>query len=57
MMGELTRGMRIYRDELDSDVLCDFGFIFGDTNYRLKGTYDEVMSKLENVVENYKEYD
>ena len=42
--------MRNQREEIDPDFMADFSFILGDMNYRMEGSYDEVMKKLENIV-------
>jgi hypothetical protein len=49
--------MRIHREELDPDIIADFSFILGDMNYRMDGSYDEIMSKLDNIRELRKDYD
>lgn len=43
MMSDLIRKMRNQREELDPDVIADFSFILGDMNYRLSGTYEELV--------------
>jgi hypothetical protein len=57
MMGELIRGLRIHREELESDMISDFSFVLGDTNYRISKSYDEVMEKFKYVIENKNELD
>jgi hypothetical protein len=49
--------MRIHREELDPDIIADFSFILGDMNCRMNGSYDEIMSKLDNIRELRKYYD
>ena len=57
MMSELIRKMRIQREEIDPDVISDFNFILGDMNYRMEGTYEELVPKIDQIVEMRKQLD
>jgi hypothetical protein len=46
MISELIKKMRIHREEIDPDVISDVAFIFGDLNYRLETTFEEIMPKI-----------
>lgn len=37
--------------------MADFSFILGDMNYRMEGTYEEVVKKLDNIVQERKNLD
>ncbi len=43
MMSDLIRNLKIYRDEVDPDILADYSFILGDFNYRMNSTYTELV--------------
>lgn len=43
MMSDLIRHMRNQREEIDPDIISDFSFILGDFNYRMEGTYEELI--------------
>jgi hypothetical protein len=57
MMSELIRKMRIQREEIDPDVISDFNFILGDMNYRMEGTYDDLVPHIDHIVEMRKQLD
>jgi hypothetical protein len=42
MMSELIKNLRIFRDEMDPDILSDFSFLLGDFNYRMDSTFLEL---------------
>jgi hypothetical protein len=46
MISDLLKKMRIHREEIDPDVITDISFIFGDMNYRLESTFEELMPKI-----------
>lgn len=43
MMSELIKNLKVYREEIDPDVLADFSFILGDFNYRMNSTFTELV--------------
>ena len=43
MMEDLIKTMKIERNELDPDIICDYNFIIGDLNYRFDTTYDDMI--------------
>ncbi len=49
MISDLIRKMR--DNMIDSDILSDFSFIFGDLNYRLESTYEELAGNLTTITE------
>ena len=50
MMSELVRSLRIYRDEMDPDVVTDYAVFFGDFNYRLDTTFLDLHPQLSSVI-------
>lgn len=42
MMSDLIKNLRIFREEMDSDVFSEMSFLMGDFNYRMETTYDEL---------------
>ena len=44
MISEVIRSMRTARDDIDPDVLADCAFLIGDLNYRLEGTFQDIIS-------------
>ncbi len=50
MMSDLIRNLKIYREELDPDVLADYAFILGDFNYRMNSTYTELVPHIDNIL-------
>ena len=57
MMSELIKKMRLQRDEIDPDVISDFNFMVGDMNYRMTGTYEQLVPIIDRLVEMRKELD
>lgn len=57
MMSELIKKMRLQRDEIDPDVIGDFNFIVGDMNYRMIGTYEQLVPQIDRLVEMRKDLD
>lgn len=51
MMSDLIKILKIYREEIDSDVLSDFSFILGDLNYRMNSTFDDLVPQMSNIHE------
>ena len=43
MMEDLIRIMKVERQEMDPDIICDYNFIVGDLNYRFDTTYDDMI--------------
>ena len=35
--------MKVERQELDPDIICDYNFIIGDLNYRFDTSYDDMI--------------
>jgi hypothetical protein len=50
MMGDVIRKMRVQREEMDPDVAADFAFILGDMNYRMEGTFEELVPHIDKLV-------
>ena len=42
-MEELIKQLKIERQEMDPDIICDYNFIMGDLNYRFDQTYEEMI--------------
>lgn len=49
MMSDLIRNLKIYREEIDPDILADYSFILGDFNYRMNSTFTELVPQIANV--------
>ena len=49
MMSELIKSLRVFREEIDPDFLCDFSFLLGDFNYRLQSTFLELHPYLADI--------
>ena len=59
MMEELLKSLKVKRQEMDPDIVCDYNFIMGDLNYRFETTYDEMMQndKILKACEMVDDYD
>jgi hypothetical protein len=42
---------------MDPDMISDFNFILGDMNYRMKGTYDQLVPQIDKLIEMRKDLD
>jgi hypothetical protein len=42
---------------MDPDMISDFNFIMGDMNYSMNGTYNELVPKIDKLIEMRKELD
>ena len=49
MMGDVLKGLKYEREELDPDITCDYNFILGDLNYRFESSYEEMID--ENLIQ------
>jgi hypothetical protein len=47
MMSTLIEYFKVDRQEMDSDLICDYNFIMGDLNYRIDSTYEAMIDKGE----------
>lgn len=45
MMADLIEEFKVDRQEMDSDVICDYNFIMGDLNYRFDSTYEQMCEQ------------
>ena len=45
MMGDVLKGLKYEREELDPDITCDYNFILGDLNYRFESSYEEMIDE------------
>ena len=45
MMASLIETFKVDRQEMDSDVVCDYNFIMGDLNYRFNSTYEQMCDQ------------
>ena len=43
MAEELIESLKVERQELDPDMICDYNFFMGDLNYRFDCTYEELV--------------
>ena len=50
MMSDLIKNLRIFRDEMDPDVLSDFSFLLGDFNYRMDSTFLELHPQIGDIL-------
>lgn len=55
MMSDLVKNLKIFRDEIDPDVLSDFSFILGDLNYRLESTFTDLEPYLPDKIKDMRE--
>lgn len=44
-MATLMEQFRVDRQEMDSDLICDYNFIMGDLNYRIESTFEAMIDK------------
>lgn len=51
MMSDLIKKLRVYREDLDPDIIADFSWIMGDMNYRMDSTFEELVPQLDRVLE------
>ena len=59
MMEELLKQLKVKRQELDPDIVCDYNFIMGDMNYRFDMSYDDMIlnDKIKIATDLIDEYD
>ena len=43
MAEELISSLKVERQELDPDIICDYNWFMGDLNYRFETTYEEMI--------------
>ena len=43
MMSSLVKFFKVDRQEMDSDLICDYNFIMGDLNYRFNSSYEQMI--------------
>ncbi len=51
MMSDLIKKLKVHREEMDSDIISEFSWIMGDMNYRMDSTYEELVPKIDKVLE------
>jgi len=47
MMSQLVKTFKAGRQEMDSDLICDYNFIMGDLNYRFNSSFEQMIDNGE----------